>query len=371
MFPPMAGMILAGTRKGLFLLRGNGDRRSWTVEEPVLEGWEIYHATQDTRDGSLYAAGNHPVYGATVHRSTDNGKTWTRTESLGLPEDHELKLEKSWHVEPGRDSEPGRVWLGAAPGVLFRSDDSGENWEVNEGLLNHPTRENWNPGAGGMCTHSIQLDPADENRMYIGISAAGVFRSEDGGETWTPANKGTSADFMPDDPYPEVGQCVHKLLLHPGQDGRLWQQNHCGVYRSDDYGESWERLEDNGLPSSFGFPIALDHSRPDVALVIPEDTARHPEVGGGNRVTTGGRLGVYRTEDGGKSWDLVVNGLPEQAWVEVLREGMASDRQDSAGIYFGTKSGSVFVSPNTGDEWVEVARHLPAILSVEVGEWAA
>jgi len=215
------------------------------------------------------------------------------------------------------------------------------------------------------------MDPSDPQRIYIAISAAGTFRSDDGGESWTPKNSGVAADFFPDNPFPEVGQCVHKLLVHPARPERLWQQNHCGVYRSDDYGESWERLEDNGLPSSFGFPIALDHSRPDVALVIPEDTARHPEVGGGNRVTTGGRLGVYRTEDGGKSWDLVVNGLPEQAWVEVLREGMASDRQDSAGIYFGTKSGSVFVSPNTGDEWVEVARHLPAILSVEVGEWAA
>ena len=369
MLSPMAGMILAGTRKGLFILRDDGDRRSWSVEEPTLEGWEIYHAVQDPRDGSLYAAANNPVYGASVHRSTDNGKTWTRSEGLGLPENGELKLEKTWHVEPGRDSEPGRVWLGAAPGVLFSSDDSGESWEVNEGVLNHPTRDKWNPGAGGMCTHSIQLDPVDSNRMYIGISAAGVFRSEDGGETWTPANKGTAADFNPDDPYPEFGQCVHKLLLHAGQDGRLWQQNHCGVYRTDDRGESWERLEGNGLPSAFGFPLALDHRRPDVAFVIPEDKVHSPDVGGGNRTTTDGRLRVYRTDDGGKSWEDASNGLPERAWVEVLREGMSSDKEDSPGIYFGTKSGSVFVSPDTGDEWIEAAGFLPAILSVEVGEW--
>jgi photosystem II stability/assembly factor-like uncharacterized protein len=366
----MAGMILAGTRKGLFLLRDDDDRRSWTVEgDPVLDGWEIYHAMQDPRDGSLYAAANHPVYGANVQRSSDGGKTWERSEGLGLPEDSGLTLEKTWHIEPGRDSEPGRLWLGAAPGVLFRSDDSGATWEVNRALLEHPTRDRWAPGFGGMCTHSIQLDPADPNRMYVGISAVGVLRSDDGGESWTPKNKGVAADFYPDDPFPEIGQCVHKLLLHAGQEGRLWQQNHCGVYRSDDHGENWERLEGNGLPSAFGFPLALDHTRPDAALVIPEDKVHSPDVGGGNRVTTDGRLGVYRTEDGGKTWEMAANGLPEQAWVEVLREGMASDTETPAGIYFGTKSGSVFVSPNTGDEWVEVARHLPAILSVEAGEW--
>jgi hypothetical protein len=365
----MAPMILAGTRKGLFLLRGDADRLGWTVEDPMLEGWEVYHAVQDPRDGSIYAAANNFVYGATVQRSTDNGKTWTRAEGLGLPEDGDLKLEKSWHVEPGRDSEPGRVWLGAAPGVLFRSDDSGESWNLVESVLNHPTRERWNPGAGGMCTHSIQLDPANENRMYIGISAAGVFRSEDGGESWTPANKGSAADFYPDDPFPEVGQCVHKLLLHEGRDGRLWQQNHCGVYRSDDHGDNWERLEGNGLPSAFGFPLALDHRDPDVAYVIPEDRVLGGEVGGGNRVTTDGRLGVYRTADGGKSWELASNGLPERAWVEVLREGMAFDREHAPGIYFGTKSGSIFITTNDGNEWNEVARHLPAVLSVEVGEW--
>ena len=360
--------MLAGTRKGLFFLHSD-DRRTWTVEDPVLEGWEVFHAMQDPRDGSLYAAANHGVYGATVQHSTDNGKTWERSEELGLPEDSGLTLEKTWHVEPGRDSEASRVWLGAAPGVLFRSDDSGENWEIVQGVLEHPTRERWNPGAGGMCTHSIQLDPFDPNRMYIGISAAGVFRSEDGGESWTPANKGTAADFFPDDPFPEVGQCVHKVLLHPAQEGRLWQQNHCGVYRTDDHGESWERLEENGLPSAFGFPLALHHGKPDTAFVIPEDRVLGGEVGGGYRVTTGGRLGVYRTEDGGKSWELTSNGLPDRAWVEVLREGFASDQEDPPGIYFGTKSGSIFATLDEGDEWFEAAHYLPAILSLETGEW--
>jgi photosystem II stability/assembly factor-like uncharacterized protein len=176
---------------------------------------------------------------------------------------------------------------------------------------------------------------------------------------------------MPDDPFPELGQCVHKVLVHPAKTERLWQQNHCGVYRTDDRGENWERLEDNGLPSSFGFPIAIHHRDPDMAFVIPEDSARGSagEVGGGDRVTSEGRLGVYRTQDGGSSWELASNGLPQQAWVEVLREGMSSDRLDPVGIYFGTKSGSVFVSPNEGGEWIEAARHLPAVLSVEYAEW--
>lgn len=365
----MGVQILAGTRKGLFLLRADDARRDWTLDGPMLEGWEVFHAAQDPRDGTLFAAANNFVYGATVQRSKDGGRTWERSEGLGLPEETGLTLEKTWHVEPGRDSEPGVLWLGGAPGVLFRTEDSGESWQVVQSLLEDPTRERWQPGFGGMCTHSIQIDPADPGRMYVGISAAGVFRSEDGGESWTPANSGTAADFMPDDPFPEVGQCVHKVLLHPGREGRLWQQNHCGVYRSDDHGRSWERLEENGLPSAFGFPLALHHSKPDTAFVIPEDSAREGRVGGGNRVTSEGRLGVYRTEDGGKSWELASNGLPERAWVEVLREGMASDRLDSPGIYFGTKSGSVFASTNEGDEWVEIARHLPAVLSVEVGEW--
>ena len=302
----MAGMILAGTRKGLFLLRGDGDRRSWTVEEPVLDGWEIYHAMQDPRDGSLYAAGNHPVYGASVHRSTDSGKTWTRSEGLGLPEEGELKLEKTWHVEPGRDSETGRLWLGAAPGVLFRSDDSGESWEVNEALLNHPTRERWNPGAGGMCTHSIQLDPAEPNCMYIGISAAGVFRSEDGGETGDPANKGTAADFMPDDPFPG-GRPVRPQAPAARGTGRpplaaepLRRLSHRRPRRELGAARGERPPERVRLPARARPPTAR------CAFVIPEDKVHSPEVGGGNRITTDGRLRVYRTEDGGKTWDVAL-----------------------------------------------------------------
>ena len=232
-----------------------------------------------------------------------------------------------------------------------------------QSLLEHPTREKWNPGAGGLCCHSIQMDPSDPQRVYIAISAAGTFRSDDGGETWEPKNSGVAADFFPDDPFPEVGQCVHKLLVHPARPERLWQQNHCGVYRSDDRGDNWERLEGNGLPSGFGFPLALDPEDPDKAYVIPEEGAE-------NRVTPNGRLGVYRTRDAGSSWELLTDGLPQQAWASVMREGMSFDRLDPAGIYLGTQSGSVFVSPDEGDSWIEAASYLPTILSVEACEWS-
>ncbi|HEY3069087.1 MAG TPA: hypothetical protein VGJ34_02135 [Gaiellaceae bacterium] len=353
--------ILVGTRKGLFVLVGGDERREWKIEGPYLEGWDVFHAVLDPRDGAIYAATNNFVYGATVHRSTDLGATWTRSEEIGLPEESGLTLEKTWHVEPGREGEDGRLWLGGAPGVLFRSDDSGATWQVVDSVLNHETRDHWNPGAGGMCCHSIQLDPSTPDRMYIGISAAGVFRSEDGGESWVAANKGTAADFMPD-PYPDVGQCVHKLLVHPQRPDRLWQQNHCGVYRSDDRGQSWERLDGNGLPSGFGFPIALDPRDPDTAFVVPE-------YGAENRVTVDGRLGIYRTRDAGESWELMTDGLPEPAWAAVMREGFAFDRLDPFGVYLGTQSGSVFASADGGESWSEAASQLPTILSVEAAVW--
>jgi photosystem II stability/assembly factor-like uncharacterized protein len=342
------GVVLpVGTRKGLFLL-SSADRSSWDVEGPLLQGWAVYHAIVDPRDGTLHAATNNPFYGATVHRSSDQGETWERAEELGLPEDGELKLNATWHIEPGRDSE---LWLGGDPGVLFRSDDGGRTWQLNEELFAHPTRERWQPGAGGMCTHSIQLA---DGALYVAISAAGAFRSEDDGRSWTPINQDVAAEFMPD-PYPEVGQCVHKLLVHPQHPERIWQQNHCGVYRSDNRGDTWERLDGNGLPTSFGFPLALDPEDPDVAYVIPEQSQEH-------HYTADGRLGVYRTSDGGASWELTAGGLPDRAWVAVLREGLAFDGD---GIYFGTQSGSVWTAPRGGAKWTEAVRDLPPILSVE------
>ena len=355
----MTVLILVGTRKGVFRLRADAGRSDWELDGPLLTGWEVFHAIRDPRSGALHACTNNAVYGATVHRSTDDGASWERSEGLGLPEDSELTLERTWHVEPGHRSQPETLWLGAAPGALFRSDDGGATWQTVRGILEHPTREKWMPGAGGMCCHSISLDVDDPQRLYVGISAAGSFRTDDGGETWTPANANVAADFMPD-PYPEVGQCVHKLLAHPQRPERLWQQNHCGVYRSDDGGESWVRLDGNGLPSDFGFALALHPRDPDTAWVVPEE-------GADSRVTCGGRLGVYRTRDAGASWEL--HPAHDRAWVAVLREGGASDTLDPVGVYVGTQSGSIFVSPDEDESWIEAARHLPPILSVEVAEW--
>jgi photosystem II stability/assembly factor-like uncharacterized protein len=305
----------------------------------------------------MYAAANHHTYGPTVQYSSDGGTTWKRSSQLMLPDDSELVVNATWHIEPGRPEERGTLYLGGDPAVLFRSDDGGESWEPNRGILEHPTRDQWFPGAGGLCCHSIQLDPIDRQRMYVGITSAGTFRTDDGGMTWTPLNKGVAADFLPH-PYPEVGQCVHKLLLHPLQPERLWQQNHCGVYRSDDYGESWERLDANGLPSGFGYPIMLDPRDPDVAFVIPEKSMEY-------HYPPDGRLSVYRTRDRGQTWERMSDGLPERAWTAVLREASAYDAES---LYFGTQSGSFFALTE-GDVWVEGVDHLPPILSVEVSEW--
>ncbi|MCP9486772.1 MAG: hypothetical protein MSC30_12995 [Gaiellaceae bacterium MAG52_C11] len=350
----MDTLLLVGTRKGLFLIRGS--QNGWQVEEPQLPGWQINHAVLDPRDGTLYACTNSWVYGGTVHRSSDLGQSWERSEELGLPEESGLKLASTWHLEPGHPSQPSTLWLGGEPGVLFRSEDSGATWAANEALLAHETRERWAPGAGGLVCHSIALDPENAERLWIGISAAGVFRSEDRGGSWEPANAGTEACFMSDDPFPEVGQCVHKVLAHPARPDRLWQQNHCGVYRSDDAGASWERLDENGLPSRFGFGLALDPGDPDVAYVIPE-------VGPENRVTSDGRLGIYRTGDAGASWNPTV--AVDPAWAAVLREGMSFDA--NGGVYAGTQSGFVYALRD--GQVTEAARHLPPILSVEAAAW--
>jgi photosystem II stability/assembly factor-like uncharacterized protein len=345
----VGGLVLIGTSKGAFLVREDG------VDSPMLPGWAVNHAMRDPRDGTFYVAANSWTYGGTVQRSSDGGRTWERCGQVALPEESGLTVKATWHVEPGHASEPLTLYLGVDPGALFRSDDGGDTWEAVRGILEHPTRDRWAPGAGGLTCHSIQVAPDDPQRLYVGISAAGSFRSEDRGETWTPANANVAADFMPE-PFPEVGQCVHKLLLHPARPERLWQQNHCGVYRSDDAGRSWERLEGNGLPSGFGFPIALDPNDPDVAYVIPEEGAE-------NRVTANGRLGVYRTDNGGASWRLLEGGLPERAWTGVLREGMSFDADGA--VYFGTQNGSLWVTRDTGENWTEWARDLPPILSVE------
>lgn len=349
---------LVGTRKGLFILAGDEHRREWRIDSLALGGWAVYHAMVDPRDGVVYAAANHLVYGPTVQRSADDGATWTRSTRWSFPPDTDVKLDAAWHLTSGHASQPETLWLGGDPGLLFRSDDSGETWHANTGLLTHPTRESWIVSAGGLSLHSIQVDPADANRMFVAISAAGILRSTDAGETWTPINDGVLSAYPNPITYPDVGQCPHKLLLHPALFGRLWQQNHTGVYRSEDYGDSWTRVDPNGVPSDFGFPLMLDPADPDAAYVIPEKSYEF-------HWTDGGRLGVYKTRDAGKSWQLLDDGLPSPAWTAVLREASASDSQS---VYFGTQSGSLFALTE-GNQWVEAANHLPSILSVEVTSW--
>lgn len=350
----MGVQALVGTRKGLFLLSGDRDRVSWGVDGPFLEGWGVFHATVDARDGTMFAATNHMVYGPTVQRSHDGGRTWIRSQKIGLPAESGMTLNAVWHIQPGRPEEPETLYLGGDPGVLFRSDDCGDSWVVNRGLLEHPTRNRWFAGAGGMTCHSIQLDPHAPDRMYVAITSAGVFRSDDGGETWIPRNANTVAEFLAD-PHAEVGQCPHKLLLHQACPARLWQQNHFGVYLTDDRCDSWSRVDQNGLPGGFGFPIMLDPADPATAFVIPEVS---PEY----HYSPGGQLAVYRTRNSGASWEPMTKGLPDHAWAAVLRDaGFA----DSESVYFGTQSGSFFALARE-ELWVEAARHLPPILSVEV-----
>lgn len=324
----------------------------------MLAGWSVFHAVVDSRNGAWIAAANHRVFGPTIQRSIDEGRTWTRSTDMSLPSDSDLELNSVWHVEPGHVTQPDTLFLGADPGLLFRSDDSGATWQVNEALRLHRTRGTWNRSAGGLMCHGIQIDSTNPNLMFLAVSAGGALRSTDAGATWHPINKGVEIDMLPD-PYPESGQCVHKLVLHPGRPGRVWQQNHCGVYRSDDYGDSWDRVDGNGLPGPFGFVLMIAPQDPDVAYVIPE-------LGYEYHYTPDRRLSVYKTTNGGKAWDRVDAGLPYPAWAAVMREASAYD-MDS--VYFGTQSGSLFALD--GDEcWSEGARHLPPILSVEVSPWS-
>jgi photosystem II stability/assembly factor-like uncharacterized protein len=289
--------------------------------------------------------------------SNDLGKSWTTAkQNPAFPEKSAMKLERIWHLEPGRPSEPQVLYAGVAPAALFRSEDGGVTWGEIETLTQHPTRSRWHPGAGGLCLHSIVVDPSDEKRMFVGISAVGVFRTEDGGATWTVANQGTRAEFLPEK-YPEFGQCVHKLLMADGKKSLLFQQNHCGVYRSADAGRTWQEIT-SGLPSDFGFPLALHPRESETLFVLPLKGAEF-------RCPPEGKLRVFRSRNGGKTWDTLTKGLPqENAFVGVYREGMAADSLNPAGVYFGTNTGKIFGSPDEGDTWQTLADNLPPVFSV-------
>ncbi|KUO53966.1 MAG: glycoside hydrolase [Alphaproteobacteria bacterium BRH_c36] len=349
-------LILVGTKKGAFILDGDAARQSWQLRGPFCEAWPLNHVIANAETRTVYATGGNEWFGPAVWKSEDLGETWTHSsEGLKYAEGEE-PIKCGWSLSPGKDC----IYAGVEPAGLFRSEDGGVTWAHVEGLRNHPTRPNWTPGGGGLNLHTIIRHPGDGNQLWIGISAVGVFHTSDGCKTWTPRNVGIRNNYMPEgQQFPEVGHCVHSIAMAAGSPGRLYQQNHCGMYRSDDGGKSWSQIE-NGLPSTFGFPCASHPRDKDTFFLIP----LNGDILG--RYMPDAKAAVYCTRDGGETWEDLREGLPqEQAFFGVLRQAMATDKLDPAGIYFGSSSGSVFASADEGGNWKEVARHLPTITSVE------
>jgi photosystem II stability/assembly factor-like uncharacterized protein len=349
-------ILLVGTKRGLFRVSSGTGRDRWQISGPFMRGREIYYAFVDPRDGRTgWAASDHSVWGPHLHRSDDRGASWQLLETAPHFAD-ERELQAVWHLAPGPSSSPATLFAGIEPAGLFRTDDYGASWRPVPGLNEHPSRASWQPAGGGLALHSIATDPTDARRIYAAVSAGGAYRSDDDGESWEPINRGVRADFLPE-PRPAFGQCVHKLLLHPARADRLYQQNHCGVYRSDNRGTDWIEITD-GLPSEFGYALAVDPSDPDTAYVVPEESSHM-------RSTVEGRLRVYRTHDAGKSWEPLTRGLPQaHAYVSVLRDAMATDALQPCGVYLGTSTGHLFASRDGGDAWDVIASFLPRILSV-------
>lgn len=352
-------ILLVGTRRGLFRFVSDSERRAWRRDGFDIAGHEIYHATLEPSTGRGWAATVHPVWGSHVHRSSDAGATWEACEGRpAFPAGTGREVEAIWHVAAGPAPGGGRrLYAGVQPAALFHSDDDGETWHWHEALDAHPTRDAWQPAKGGLALHSIQPDPGDPGRVFVALSAGGCYRTEDGGDTWTAINRGVRADFLPEG-RPEAGQCVHSIRLHPRRRERLFQQNHCGTYRSDDGGDTWIEIS-GGLPSDFGYVVGLDPADTDRCWVIPEESSHLRSV-------CDRRLRVYETTDGGATWSPRAAGLPqEDAWVTVLREALATEGEgDDCGVHFGTATGHLYASPD-GASYVPVASHLPKILSVE------
>jgi photosystem II stability/assembly factor-like uncharacterized protein len=359
-----------GTRKGAFVLEADGKRDRWDVRGPLFGGWEMYHLKGSPADPQrVYAAQGTSWFGQLIQRSDDGGRTWepvgkefayegpTGTHQWYDGTPHPWEFARVWHLEPSL-SEPDTVYAGAEDAALFRSTDGGGSWHELPGLRTHESASSWAPGAGGMCLHTILLDPRDAGRMFVAISSAGTFRTDDGGRTWRPVNRGLHSEGIPD-PHAEVGHCVHRIARHPSRPDVLFMQKHWDVMRSDDAGESWQEVSGN-LPSDFGFPIDVHAHEPNTIYVVPikSDSEHYPPEG---------RLRVYRSRTGGHEWEALTQGLPQRdCWVNVLRDAMAVDALDPCGVYFGTTGGQVYVSADAGDRWAPIVRDLPAVLSVEV-----
>jgi len=394
--------VLVGTRKGAFILTADGKRKDWKVSGPHFAGWEIYHLKGSPADPDrIYASQSSSWFGQVIQRSNDGGKTWEQpgtpredwVENAGMNPDtgefvmpkgesnkfvydtspetgrpltthqwydgtqHPWEFKRVWHLEPS-PHDPDVVYAGVEDAALFKSTDGGKTWRELAGLRGHESGPQWQPGAGGMCLHTIVLDPNDPERIFVAISAAGAFRTDDGGKTWRPINRGLVSQFIPN-PEAEVGHCVHRIAFHPSRPDTLFMQKHWDVMRSDDGGATWYEVSGN-LPTDFGFPIDVHAHEPETIYVVPikSDSEHYPPDG---------KLRVYRSRTGGHEWEPLTKGLPqENCYVNVLRDAMAVDLLDPCGIYFGTTGGQVYVSPDSGDTWAPIVRDLPPVLSVEV-----
>jgi len=383
--------VLVGTHKGAFILESDGKRERWDVSGPLFTGWEVYHMKGSPADPNrLFASQTSSWSGQVVQRSSDGGTTWETpgggpqmgpggfplgesnkfvydtSAETGKPltthqfydgTQHPWEFKRVWHLEPSL-TDPDTVYAGVEDAALFRSTDGAHSWQELPGLRGHGTGPKWQPGAGGMCLHSVILDPGNPNRIFIAISAAGAFRTDDGGKTWKPINKGLRSNYIPD-PDAEIGHCVHHIAMNPSRPGVLFMQKHWDVMRSDDAGDSWKEVSGN-LPTDFGFVIDVHSHEPETIYVVPikSDGEHYPPEG---------KLRVYRSRSGGNEWEALTNGLPQSnCYVNVLRDAMAVDSLDSCGVYFGTTGGQVYASADAGDTWNPIARDLPAVLSVEV-----
>jgi photosystem II stability/assembly factor-like uncharacterized protein len=367
----MSGVrVLAGTRKGAFVLTSDGKRDRWDVSGPHFGGWEIFHMKGSPADANrIYAAQHTDWHGQVIQRSSDGGRTWEPAGNQfvydGVPGTHQWydgtphpwEFKRVWHVEPSQD-DPDVVYAGVEDAALFRSTDGGATWQEHPGLRGHGTGSQWQPGAGGLCLHTILLDPVDRDRMFVAISAAGAFRTDDGGAAWRPINRGLRSQYIPD-PEAEVGHCVHRIAMHRSRPSVLFMQKHWDVMRSDNAGDTWTEVSGN-LPTDFGFVIDVHAHEPETIYVVPikSDSEHYPPDG---------KLRVYRSRSGGNEWEPLTRGLPQRdCYVNVLRDAMSVDALDPCGLYFGTTGGQVYASNDAGDSWAPIVRDLPPVLSVEV-----
>lgn len=362
--------VLVGTRKGAFIITSDGARRDWKIDGPHFGGWQIMHVTgSPANPDRLFASQWTDWHGQVVQRSDDGGESWEPMGNEfaydGVPGTHQWydgtshpwEFKRLWHFEPSPD-DPDTVFAGGEDAALFRSDDGGQTWAELSALRTHSSGQTWQPGAGGLCLHTILIDPANTRRMYVAISAAGAFRTDDGGESWQVVTRGLRSGFLPE-PEATVGHCVHRLAMHPSRPDTVFMQKHWDVCRTDDAGELWTEVSGD-LPSDFGFPIAVHAHEPETIYVVPilSDAEHYPPEG---------KLRVYRSRAGGNEWEALTQGLPQRdCYVNILRDAMAVDSLDPCGIYFGTTGGQVYGSGDAGDNWQTIADHLPAVLSVEV-----